>query len=167
MTMIMMMTTIKLTTITSRQNLQDNRDRAITLPLEWHCPGTGDQAWFEEVREKSITTSHENEFDVSEEIDLPGVFSISGGLSFSWGLKSQVTTRLSRKLELSYGYLIEDNDGPNISGLELTAYWFYETNKIKDLWYMDYLEKGEHPWSIGYVVEEIYNECGANSDGGS
>ncbi len=150
-----------------RRNLQNNQDKAITLPLEWHCPGTGDQAWFEEVREKSVTTSQENEFEVSEEVDLPSVFSISGGISFSWGLKSQVTTQLSRKLELSYEYLIEDNDGPDISGLELTAYWFYEADKIKDLWYIDYLEKGEHPWYIGYVVEDIYDKCGPDNGGGS
>ncbi len=149
-----------------RRNLQDIQDKAITLTLEWHCPGIGDEAWFEEVRGQSITTSQENEFDVSMEVDLPSVFSINGGVSFSWGLKSQVTTQLSQQLELSYGYLIEDNDGPNISGLELTTYWFYNADKTKDLWYMDYLKKGEHPWYIGYVVENIYDQCGTD-DGGS
>ncbi len=140
-----------------RWNLQNNQDAAIHIGLEWESPFTGDAGSFTTIQEKSITTSQENEFAIStSENIIPKVFTIGQGASFTWSLTSRIETTLSRKLQLSYGYLEKDDDGPLISGLEMTAYWFYEQKKIKDLWYMDYLEKGQHPWYIGYVVEKVH-----------
>ncbi|HIE06466.1 MAG TPA: hypothetical protein EYP64_00315 [Desulfarculaceae bacterium] len=149
-----------------RWNLQNNQHAAIHIGLEWICPGTGDEGSFKIVQDKTITTSQENEFEVSfKDTVVPEVFTIGSGVSFTWGMTSQIETELSKKLQLSYGYLQQDNDGTLISGLEITAYWFYEPDKIKNLWYMDYLEKDQHPWYIGYVVEDVYDKCGTDNNG--
>lgn len=136
-----------------RQNLADNRDAAEILTLEWGSPGEGDTASFEIAKEESITTTHENELEVSVESKVPEVFRIGSGVSFTWSSSSQVTTDISKKIELSYGNLTQQKYGPKINGLQLTAYWFYDEDKIKDLWYHDYIEAGQHPWYIGYTVD--------------
>lgn len=136
-----------------RKTLADNRHAGEILTLEWTSPFEGSTASFATAKEKIITTTHENELEISVEGQVPEVFRIGSGVSFTWSCSSRVTTDISKKIELSYGNLTERKNGPKISGLQLTAYWFYDEEKIQDLWYHDFVEQGQQPWYIGYTVD--------------
>ena len=108
-----------------RKRLEDNRDAAQILFLEWISPNAGDSVSLKMTHEKTLTTTHENEFEMSETIAFPEVFSLSDGFIDSWSGSTEMTTSLSNGVEASYGQVTEKEYGPLISGLSVSVYWFY------------------------------------------
>jgi hypothetical protein len=138
-----------------RDKIHDNREAAVSIPISWSNGDTGDTSSFKVTETNTLSSMNENSIAISATSKLPSVFSIEGGVSFSWSFKSTVTTSSSTEMEVSYEDLILDNVGPMISGIDTTAYWFQDHEKIKNLWYLDFVEPGQYPWYIGYIVEGV------------
>ena len=124
------------------------------MTVEWISPAKGDSQNFVTLQKKSLTTTHENEFEASISYEVPEVFKIETGESFQWSNSYTVETTLSKELIVSYAELTVKENGLLISGLDVLAYWFHED--IEDLWYKEFIEDGQNPWYIGYIVDEVY-----------
>ena len=136
-----------------RDKIHNNKNAAEAIPISWSNGDTGDTASFTVTETDSLSSMNENTLDITADSKLPSVFSIEGGVSFSWSFQSEITTSVSTEMEVSYENLILDNVGPLIKSIDTTAYWFYDHDKIKDLWYLKHIEKGQYPWYIGYIVD--------------
>lgn len=137
-----------------RRRLHDARESAERLSLEWKSPQAGDRLSFETLQEKTLTTTHENEFEASISFEVPEVFKMETGGAFQWSNSYTVETTLSKELKFSYEKVTVKENGLLVSGLDVTAYWFHED--IEDLWYKEFIEDGQNPWYIGYIVDKVY-----------
>jgi hypothetical protein len=117
--------------------------------------GQGGTYNIENNASESYEQTTEYEANVSVGVGVPAIFktNVSGGYKVSYSSETTVTNKFGTEIEIDMSKLKSHNSGPNVEFLNLSAYWFKNSDN-PNWWFYDSLGD-QRPWYIGYIVNGV------------